>query len=315
MLKIYDCSNSINRPHHRGNGGPIENTIVRDLKKYAHLYNCAFVDSISDADVGFTNDVFTDEVLLSNKPLVKRMDGVFFQESLLERNVSLNCAARQANLVIFISEFSKQAYYHLYGKYKPIKNNVVILNWVDQSVFKFKQRSGQPKKFIAIATSWDRPEKRIEGIIKLVKANPNLEFYTIGKISENIPKLDNLVHLGYMEEDSAIAETMNEMDAMICTAFRDAAPKTVAQGIACGLPCFYANSGGVPELVGNYGLSFGSTDVHTFYDKIPNVSDNICNKFDEFCLDYDNYVKNIKYDENRYSKVLFEYFDAINSVA
>lgn len=315
MFSIYDCSNSLGRPHHRGFGGPVENTIVRDLKRYAANYSCKFVSSIREADVAFTNDIFTDDILDSGLPRVKRMDGVFFQESLLQRNVSLNLAATQADLVIFISEFSKQSYQHLYGRNEPLKNQKVILNWVDPFTFTFKRRSGIPYKFISIATSWERPEKRVKAIIELAKANSSKQFYLIGKYdSQKSIKLTNVHYLGYTEDESVLNSILHEMDAMICTAYRDAAPKTVAQGLSCGLPCFYANSGGVPELVGTNGLSFGRPDEHKFTE-VPVEDAEIFPTFLTFCKSYDKIAKNMKNDENRFRNVIGEYFEAIKMVS
>lgn len=72
-----------------------------------------------------------------------------------------------------------------------------------------------------------------------------------------------------MEDESILSDILVDMDAMICTAFRDVAPKTVAQGLAVGLLLFYANSGGLHELVQLSGLGFGDRDEHKFYGNIP----------------------------------------------
>lgn len=319
LIKIFDCSNSAERPMNRGFGGPVENTIVRDLKKYASLYGYAFADDIGDANIIFTNDVFTRDAeiyaLDFGIPSVKRMDGVFFQDALRYRNESLNLAAQQANLVIFISEFSRDAYNILYDKQQPLVNQCVILNWVDDTVFKFEDHSFQttPERFIAAATSWNREEKRLNAIIELACKNPSKEFHLIGDTREiEIKFPTNMFSVGYIEDESMLCDVLSDMDAMICTAFRDAAPKTVAQGLAVGLPVFYANSGGVPELVRSNGLSFGARDVHKFYDKIPAAYGHIL-AFDVFCDEYSQIVKYMNHEsnrlENRYQSVMRSYFE------
>jgi glycosyltransferase involved in cell wall biosynthesis len=309
MIKIFDCSNSNSRHQdHRGFGGPVENTIVTDLKKYAYDYNFVFVDNILNADVVFTNDIFTPESIASGLPLVKRMDGIFFQDTLLKRNDKLNDAARQADLVIFISEFSKEALHILYQI--TLLKETVILNWVEQSTFAYNHRTGIPKIFIASATSWRRAEKRLNGILSLAIANPNKQFRLIGKL-DKIQLPNNVVSLGYLHNDVDIASALCNADAMICTAFRDAAPKTVAQGLATGLPVFYADSGGVAELVGGNGLGFTDNNKHTFYSETPNIQiDQMIKAFDIFC----NTQYNVSYDPLRYQNVISSYFSEISKL-
>ena len=312
MLKIFDCSNSTCRPLHRGFGGPIENTIVRDLKKYASDYGCEFVLSLRDADVAFTNDVFTDSVVASNIPKIKRMDGVFFQDDLKNRNVSLNLAATQADMVIFISEFSRHAFNALYGI--KLHASTVVLNWVDQDIFDFRHRTAVvPNKFVAVATSWDRPEKRYNDIIKLANRFPNKQFFTVGHVNDTT-QYPNVKHYGYIEDEHTLASILHEMDAMICLAYRDAAPKTVAQGISTGLPCFGVRCGGVPELIGDTGLLFGEYTHYDFMKTIPPVSDHMCPMFEIFCRRYGDYARTLRVDPHRYQKVLASYFNIFKLV-
>ncbi len=311
MIRIFDCSNSVLRPANRGYKGPVENTIVRDLKKYAHLYDSVFVDKIQDADVALTNDVFTKEVLTRDIPRVKRMDGVFFQSALRERNSTLNRAAQQADLVIFISQFSKDAYFNMYGKQEPLTKDVrTILNWVDDSIFTPKKESGAHPltKFVAVATSWAREEKRFNDILRLAIAHPDKEFVVIG---EGCPTVipDSITPIGYLEDEHELASVLQRCDAMVCTAFRDAAPKTVAQGAACGLPVFYANSGGVPELV-DVGYGYSDYNEHRFYEVVPPSSRAMEDGFAEFLTRLHTPITSSR----KYQTVISSYFSAINSV-
>ena len=134
MIKIFDCSNSDERPNHRGHGGPIENDIIRYLKQYCSRYNCSFTEDVLKADVIITNDIFPSSLIGIDIPKVKRMDGVFFQEALKNRNDSLNYSAELADHVIFISEFSKNSFFNLY-RGKDIKKHSVVLNRADPRVF------------------------------------------------------------------------------------------------------------------------------------------------------------------------------------
>jgi hypothetical protein len=94
IYKIYDCSNSTKRQVHRNGGGPIKNDVMRQLQKEAHKYGFTYVTNPIDSDVIITNDVYPDEILLLKKPLIKRMDGVYWLKSLISRNELLNTAAQ-----------------------------------------------------------------------------------------------------------------------------------------------------------------------------------------------------------------------------
>lgn len=267
---IFDCSNSAARPQNRGFGGPVENDVVSQLKSAAPGFGVEFVSTIEKATVLFTNDAFTEKEAKSNLPKLKRMDGVFFQSGLSGRNDPLNRAAEIADHVIYISEFSRQAHRRLYG-HTP-KSSSVALNAADPSVFTPSIAKGpsRPITWVASATDWNRPEKRFDAICKIARADERM--LLIGAPPKTpLPK--NMTSLGYVQSQREMAQIMRKADAMACMAFRDAAPKTVAQGLSCGLPVLFANSGGLPELVSNAGVSVGEPDAHSFYDSIPPMDD------------------------------------------
>lgn len=123
MLKIFDCSNSEERPMNRNFGGPIQNEFVSLLHKHSNNYFVKFVDDVNECDIIFTNDIYPEYILEIDKPKVKRMDGIFWQTDLKERNEKYNKAAEQSDLVIFISEYSRNSYYKLYGNH--LKKDIV----------------------------------------------------------------------------------------------------------------------------------------------------------------------------------------------
>jgi glycosyltransferase involved in cell wall biosynthesis len=259
LIRVFDCSNSVRRPHHRGGGGPIINDAMRYLRENSHEYGCVWCDTPANADVIITNDVFPDECLALDRPKLKRMDGIFWQEQFRDRNRPLNKAARQADHVIFISEFSKQSYFNLYGE--ALKSVSVALNWVDPKVFFPRDVQKFDKfTFVAVATDWSRKEKRLSSLIKLANLiNDNI--IIIGKCSETLPK--NVFSVGYIADHHHTATILSKAHAFLNLSYKDAAPKVVAQGISCGLPVLYANSGGVPEIA-SHGDSFGIPDNTDF---------------------------------------------------
>jgi glycosyltransferase involved in cell wall biosynthesis len=289
-MKIYDCSNSLERPRHRSESyGPPENDVMRYLKENAHKYEAEWVRTPRDADVVMTNDVFPKDILTLGKPMVKRMDGVFWRPKEIARNIPLNRAARQADRVVFISEYSAKCYLELYG---PDINYKVVLNWVDPGVFKpipipdsictsdpfYYRREydeideccyGAPRhySFAACASNWERREKRLTSLLKLARQSSDL-FLLIGHVETPLPP--NIESVGYLSPPE-IARWLNLADAFINLSYKDPAPKVVAQAISCGKPVLYADSGGTRELVGENGVAIPDEDVIEISHRIPPI--------------------------------------------
>lgn len=255
-MKIFDCSNSGQRPQNRGFGGPVENANVTLLKQKAYQYNAEFVDVWEDADLIFTNDVYPEHLLCVDKPRVKRMDGVFWQADLEARNKALNAAALQSHCVVFISEYSEKSFPHK-QLYHEDRRVCVIHNSVDSGIFRrsrMRHRKNAPDIWVAAATHWGRPEKRFDdilffgewlqkssGILLLIGTLPH------GFDVKRLPT--NVFSLGYIEDPRRIAAILQKADAFVNLSYKDAAPKVVIEATYCGLPVLFADSGGVPELV------------------------------------------------------------------
>ena len=309
--KIFDCSNFEKRPRHRGFGGPVENDVLRYLKKYAENYDCLFVDELNQADVVVTNDVFTDEALASELPKVKRMDGVFSQYCEAGRNNAYNEAAQQADHVIFISKFSQESFYklcqiNLRGDCSVIVNRADPAEWrrITDKIW-----SRNPRKFVAIATDWRRPEKRLSSLVKFAECC-DVKIVLVGECGNfQHPAFESVGYLGV--EDTV--KLFDKVDAFVNFSYMDAAPKVVCQVAAYGLPIFFAFSGGVHELVGG-GYWVQDDCKIEFKSNIPNLlSYKIIEGYEVFKHDYDRLILKA-HDFTRtdeFEKMLREYFDVI----
>lgn len=314
MLKIHDCSNSSLRPQHRGNGGPKENDILRYLKEYAHNYFCEFT-TLKNCDVVITNDIFTPDVLESSKPKVKRMDGVFSHYELLKRNYEYNTAAQQADHVIFISKFSQDSYFALYGD--PLKNYSIILNVADDSIFYPNENNFSSFTWVAQATDWSRPEKRfdtiLEFITEILKLYPKDRVNLIGK-HPVIEKINNLNSFGYIDNSNEVAKILNSSHAMINLSYKDAAPKVVAQAVSCGLPVLYADSGGVHEMVTS-GVPISDSKNFGIDGNIPKLSMfELGIKANMLRNNYFRYKQNNS-KKHSFSEMLSKYFETIKLIS
>jgi len=318
IIRIYDCSNSPERPKHDSeNMGPAENDIMRDLKKYSKTYNFEFVDNVDDAVVVITNDVFPSDIKNRNIFKVKRMDGIYWQDTLTYKNKVLNDAAFNSDLVIFISEFSQNSLNRLY-QFAYIKNSVVVLNNADTAIFKkidVPDSIYNPyNKFTwaASASNWKREEKRFQDLLEFAK---NIAFndriFLIGKCEYGVP--ENIIKVNYIDSDEEKAKILNQADGFINLSYRDAGSKVTCQALACGLPVLYAESGGVPELVKAYGVGVPIYDTNKHIGKTPILSiEDMKYSYLKFRNEYHDLRNKMKYKNTmHYQSTIKEYFETI----
>jgi hypothetical protein len=297
----------------RNFGGPIQNEFVGLLHKHSKSFEFEFVDCVSDCDIIFTNDVYPETILNVNKPKVKRMDGVFWQEEFKERNIKYNLAAQQSDLVIFISEYSKNSYFKLYGN--DLRNNIVVTHWTEKKSDYCNDR-GFNRIFFSMATDWNRKEKRLNEVIKFAEIFPEDRILLIGKCETVLPK--NIIRLGYLDSNYRnFKNVMKVPTAFLNLTCKDAATKTVCDALNFHIPVLYSNSGGVNELVKDCGIKIYEHDEIEFLDTIPELNEaDIRNGYNEFVYSYDTLINNI---EKRMTKDLLkeslsEYFNNIRKV-
>lgn len=289
-MLVYDCSGSLSY----GRTGPKENDIVRYLKKYSHLYGVKFVSSWNDADVIFTNDVF--DRSYPGKRKVKRMDGIYWKNSLKERNSKYNAAAIEADEVIFISKYSMKCYFEMYGD--PLQSYRVVSNWVDDLEY-FNEFTQKKYEFVASASDWSREEKRLQAVLDFVKKSGK-NLLLIGKCDYDIGHDKT----GYLDSPEEIRKALNLGVVFLNFSYRDAITKTVAQALCCGLPVAYAGSGGVGELVEHNGWELEDHEASWFEDNVPALE--IPQSFVDSA-----WYKHVSGIEGKFTKMLDGYFRAI----
>jgi len=292
--------------------GPPENDIMRDLKKYASRYYFEFVDNVDDAVVVITNDLYPSDIKDRNIFKVKRMDGIYWQDHLTYKNKVLNDAALSSDLVIFISEFSKDSFHTT----NALKYCEVVLNNVDTSVFRkmdvFNPISNPYNKFTwaATASNWKRDEKRFQRILEFADIAPQDRIFLIGRCDYGVK--DNIIKFDYVESDEEKANILNQADAFVNLSYRDAGSKVVCQALACGLPVLYARSGGVPELVKAYGAGVPIYDTDAHIGRTPELSiEDMKYSYLKFRNEYHELKNKIRYDSIDYQSTIENYFETI----
>ena len=315
MKKYYDCSiNQVsNDLHTKSNLGPKENDIMRDLYKYSNLYGFERVFDYKDADVIITNTIYPEQILewstQNNIPRIKRMDGIYYNENKYKNDL-LNKAANQSDYVIFISEYSKNMLYSLYG-FLP-ENYTVILNNADDSIF-YKNRNKINDNFIwtTSSTNWERKDKRLNDLIKLSEMmEDNDVINIIGSCDVDLP--ERFIKHNYIDNLEEVSKILNTSDVFLSLFFRDTGSKITCQAIKCELPVLFVNSGGLSEIVEENGLMINDYDKYDFLDNVPDLDMNdVYDKY-KWIKKNINYIKNNYKKRESYQETLLKYFEIIN---
>ncbi|OGV58790.1 MAG: hypothetical protein A2X49_15400 [Lentisphaerae bacterium GWF2_52_8] len=110
---------------------------------------------------------------------------------------------------------------------------------------------------VAITAGIRKGAKYVLKVAELLKNNPEFHFYLIGNqhndmscghlITGNF--FNNVTHLGPVLDQVELAKYMRSSDVLIFPSESDYCPNTVLEAMASGLPVWYHNSGGTPELV------------------------------------------------------------------
>lgn len=323
-MKIYDCSNSEVSLKAKGKSirrdyGPKENDILRYLKQYASEFGHVFVKNPDDADVIFTNDIFPES--FPGKKKVKRMDGVFARADMVHRNEALNQAAREADHVIFISDYSRESYFKLYDPdCCTLKSWSTIPNEVDPQIFypgldwSSTNYNTSPKEMIAVASDWSRPEKRLNDLLLLAEMAPNTDFILVGKVPDKVwPK--NIRFKGYIDTPQKLADTLRMADGMVSFFYKDAYPKTMVQAKYCGLPVLYTNSGG-QDQIGVSGIMVPDIKNISFDKTVPRLKvEDILKAWKLFKSSYKDLKEEAKWNGGRdaFVSMLKKYFNVLNT--
>lgn len=166
-----------------------------------------------------------------------------------------------ADTTIFQSRYSLEAHAAL-GL--ALREPVVVPNAVDPAVFHppaQRERLGGRRVRI-VATSWsDNPNK---GGATYRWLDEHLdwsryEFTFVGRVGETLAGARIVPPVGSQQ----LAEILRSQDVYLTASLHDPCSNALLEGLACGLPALYADSGGHRELVGEAGFGFRSPEEIT----------------------------------------------------
>jgi glycosyltransferase involved in cell wall biosynthesis/SAM-dependent methyltransferase len=204
--------------------------------------------------------------------IVHRLDGrvrslvkVYEQDEVVRRiNRDL------ADWTVFQSEYVKR---HMtlqektiFGIEEPIctrlENSSIIYNGVDRSIFNEKGDTFTLEgKFnilhVSITGGIRKGANYVLKIAEYLENNPDIHFYFIGNQDRDLScghliragVYRNVKHLGVILDQHLLAKYMRSCQVLLYPSVHDYCPNTVLEAMSCGLPVWYHNSGGTPELV------------------------------------------------------------------
>ena len=177
-------------------------------------------------------------------------------------NKLLKLANYCTDYTVFIASWLKTL--DLYQKDKPSK---VILNGGDNEIFKnYFNNSWDGYSPLKIITHHWSPNKmkgldvykKLDELISSSEWNKKIEFTYIG----NLPKGFNFKNARQLKpmNGEKLGLELSKHHVYISASINEPAGMHHIEGILCGLPIIYRNSGALPEYCGDYGISFEGED-------------------------------------------------------
>ena len=235
------------------NSGP--NKFTRTLFNQLTKHKKVILSNQQEADVEFC---LIHQQVRKVKPMVLRLDGIWFNsdQNYELQNMPISYAYKNADAVIFQSEFNKKLTEHWFGEHS---NSHVIHNAADLDLIKSANRNywdeklSKDREVWSCASSW-RPHKRLKDNIRyfLEKAPKDAILAVAG--SSTYPEDNNhkdnkrVVFLGELDYISLLS-LYKRSSTFIHLAYLDHCPNVVVDAQASGCKIICSNSGGTHEIV------------------------------------------------------------------
>jgi glycosyltransferase involved in cell wall biosynthesis len=197
-----------------------------------------------------------------------------------------------ATVTIIQSQFTLNKLLEL--GYQPV-NPVVIHNSINPDIFFPTSTRENGNKIRVVSASWSDNPKKGGSVYKWLDDNLNfdkVQYSFVGRIKEPLKNIKIIPPV----DSNRLAEILRGQDIYITASENDPCSNSLIEGLACGLPAIYRNSGGHPELVKDAGLPFNSQE------EIPGL-------IDQIMAGYDNYVGNI--NVNSITDIAHQYLTAM----
>lgn len=218
-------------------------------------------------------------------------------------NENLIFANKIANHTVFISSWLKD----IFLKYKHFANTSVILNGANNNVF-FQDKTKKIEKKLKIVTHhwsshWNKGFEiysHLDNLLTKSDLSNFVEFTFIG----NLPKNFSFNKTNHVKPSfgTDLSNLLRENHIYITGSINEPGGNHQNEGLNCGLPVLYLNSGCMKEYCNGYGLVFEKENLR---DKIFEIKD----KYNEFKKKLFNYPYNSKLMCENYESLFLRLID------
>lgn len=153
-------------------------------------------------------------------------------------------------------------------------NPVLVMNACDPTIFNRSERLRTPgARLRMIATSWSPNPGKGAAIYEWLDRHLDFTKFDVTFVGNCPTTLRNIRVLPPLPSEQ-LAEALREHDVYMTASRNDPCSNALIEGLACGLPAVYLDSGGHPEIAEFGGLPF------TRPDELPNVLGRIRDNYD-----------------------------------
>lgn len=139
-------------------------------------------------------------------------------------------------------------------------NPVVIMNAVDPSIFHPPHVAPVLRSPVrVISTSWSSNPNKGAATYQWLDEHLDHSRYRYTFVGRVPVRLKNIRVIPPVPSED-LAPILRSHDVYLTASLRDPCSNALLEGLACGLPAIYANSGGHPEIVGDAGLAFDDAE-------------------------------------------------------
>ncbi|MDX2132019.1 MAG: glycosyltransferase [Planctomycetota bacterium] len=179
-----------------------------------------------------------------------------------------------------------------------VVNPVLVLNACDPAIFRRAERLRRPgERLRVIATSWSPSPGKGAPVYEWLDRNLDFERFDVTFVG-NCPVAMRRVRVVEPQPSERLADLLREHDVYLTASRNDPCSNALIEGLACGLPAVYLDSGGHPELAGLGGVAFRRPSeipaalerIRRHYDVYRNLIvteplDEVCDKYLALLLD------------------------------
>ena len=197
-----------------------------------------------------------------NAIVVHRINECDQRKNTKHMNILLKASNYFADHTVFISSWLKSL-----DIYQKNKSSSLILNGADEIIFNdFHNIEWNKKEKLRLVTHhWSGNKmkgfdiyEKIDNMISSEKWNDKIEFTYIGNLPKNF-KFKNTNHIQPMN-GSRLSRELSKHHVYVTASLNEPAGMHHIEGILCGLPVIYRNSGAIPEYCKDFGISFESQE-------------------------------------------------------